>query len=1019
MRARKLPLPLLLLLSAAMPTLLPRLASAGWDGTQEVRLGDRIAAEFAPADANHHRYSFFAVKDTVLTVKAKGAAGLVLGFELYDVTESAVDMGAAVTATGIKAFRIPSSGAFALEVSAEAGSGVYLLTMSGKFPKAVAGQATLSGTTPAATFTFGALGGSVIGASAKPASGSAAASVVIKTLTYPGGTVTVTQGATVANLSLPVDSGFYRLGLGGTAAGAVDVAIKVKAPKVVKRAWSFGIVEIPAGTAVQVRKDWAGSPHAEAGSEAFRHWDADGSITTSCAKCHSSGGYQDWVGCDGTAFEVVNNAAPLGTTVDCEACHNTGTVGLTTCLFPSGLRVDALGDESRCMQCHQGRESGVSMDTMITMSGLGEDAIATGSVPSGQPGATDRLSFRNVHYLAAAATLYGREAQGGYQYEGKLYNGRVQHVADYDTCIECHDQHTTELRLTECAQCHTGATTYAALQNIRMERSVADYDGDGNDTEGMAGEVSGMAGALYAAMQAYGTNQAHPILFNGASYPYWFSDANGNGTLDTGEGSYTFWTPRLVKAAYNYQFFAKEPGAYAHNPRYVMQLLYDSTESLNEAVPVTGFSDLVRGDSGHFDATSMAFRDWDAAEGDSDGLVNANCSQCHSTEGFRNYVYNLSSSTELSVVPAAAGQEGMLCESCHQSGVAAFSQETPPLRNVPYVWFASTKVSGTKKLTNSTTSPDPSFVCMTCHQGRQSKQTIDDYILTQNTAPKPSSASFQNIHYLPAGGTLYGKDAQVGYEYAGRTYEARFTHKDGAAFGPTNGFQCTYCHLTDHTFLPQLNSTCQACHTEAGTDIEAIRKNRAVDYDGDGSTTEHLADEVHAFDDALYAAIRAYSATAFGATKRIYYDGSSHPYWFYDTDGNGIKDSRGEDVGTPGHPEWADNGSLNTEDANGNGTLDAGEDTDLDGNLDKEDLDGDKVFDSDWAQYPFWKDDTQNAVVAAQGRMMKAAHNYQFSHKEPGAWAHNTKYMLQLLYDAIDDVNNGTLDSDVPLFTRP
>ena len=1022
MRARKvarLPLPLLLLLSAATLTVLPRLASAGWDGTQEIGLGDRISAEFAPADANHHRFTFFAVKDTAFTVKAKAGPGLVLGFELFDVHEAAVDMGAAATAAGIKAFRIPSTGTFALEVSADSGSGVYLLTTAGKSPTTASGQATLAGTTSiTANYSFGARAGSTLDASVRPASGSAAAAPVVKTLKYPGGAVTVTEGARISKVLLPVNAS-YTLGLGGGAAGAVDVLVKVKAPKVVKRAWSFGVVEIPRGTPVQVRADWSGSPHNESGSEAFRHWDADGSITTSCAKCHSTGGYRDWVGADGSAFEAVDAAAPLGTTVECEACHNAEASALSTTLFPSGLRIDGLGNEARCMQCHQGRESGVSMDTMIAMSGLADDAIATGSVPSGQPGTVDKLSFKNVHYLAAAATLYGREAHGGYQYEGKLYNGLLEHVEDYDTCIECHDQHSTQLRLTECAQCHTGATTYAALQNIRMERSVADYDGDGNAAEGMANEVSGLAGTLYTAIQAYGAAQAHPILYDGAAYPYWFSDPNGNGTRDTGEGSFTTWTPRLVRAAYNYQYYRKDPGAYAHNSRYAMQLLYDSIESLTAVVGVPNFANLVRGDSGHFDATSLAFRDWDKAEGDSDGLVNANCSQCHSTEGFKTYVYNVSSSTELSVVPAAAAQEGMLCESCHQPGVAAFSQESPPLRYVPSVWFASTKVSGTKKLSNSATSPDPSFVCMTCHQGRQSKQTIDDYILVQNTAPKPSSASFQNVHYLPGGGMLYGKDAQVGYEYAGRTYEAKFTHKDASSFGPANGFQCTYCHLTDHTFLPQLTSACQACHTEAGTDIEAIRKNRATDYDGDGSATEHLSDEVHAFDDALYAAIRAYALATLGGTKGIYYDGSSHPYWYYDTDGNGIKDNRGEDVGTTGHPEWANNGSLNTEDANGNGTLDAGEDTDGDGFLDKEDLDGDKVFDSDWASYPFWKDDTQNATVAAQGRMLKAAHNYQFSHKEPGAWAHNTKYLLQLLYDAIDDINDGTLDSDVPLFTRP
>ncbi len=89
-------------------------------------------------------------------------------------------------------------------------------------------------------------------------------------------------------------------------------------------------------------------------------------------------------------------------------------------------RVDNLGPEARCIQCHQGRESTVSMNTMLAASGLADDAVATGSVPSGQTGAAGKLSFRNVHYLAAGATLYGRMAEGGYQYAGKIYNGKLE-----------------------------------------------------------------------------------------------------------------------------------------------------------------------------------------------------------------------------------------------------------------------------------------------------------------------------------------------------------------------------------------------------------------------------------------------------------------------------------------------------------------------------------------------------------------------------------------------------------------
>jgi hypothetical protein len=45
---------------------------------------------------------------------------------------------------------------------------------------------------------------------------------------------------------------------------------------------------------------------------------------------------------------------------------------------------------------------------------------------------------------------------------------------------------------------------------------------------------------------------------------------------------------------------------------------------------------------------------------------------------------------------------------------------------------------------------------------------------------------------------------------------------------------------------------------------------------------------------------------------------------------------------------------------------------------------------------------------------MKAAHNFQIWVKEPGAWAHNTNYIAQLLIDSIED-----LGGDVSSFKRP
>ena len=87
-------------------------------------------------------------------------------------------------------------------------------------------------------------------------------------------------------------------------------------------------------------EQWQGSAHAAFDTEPFRHWDEDdpAEVPTSCAKCHSSTGYQDYLGADGTEANVVDNPAPLGTVVDCVACHNDVTLTKDQCNHALGHR---------------------------------------------------------------------------------------------------------------------------------------------------------------------------------------------------------------------------------------------------------------------------------------------------------------------------------------------------------------------------------------------------------------------------------------------------------------------------------------------------------------------------------------------------------------------------------------------------------------------------------------------------------------------------------------------------------
>ncbi len=65
-----------------------------------------------------------------------------------------------------------------------------------------------------------------------------------------------------------------------------------------------------------------------------------------------------------------------------------------------------------------------------------------------------------------------------------------------------------------------------------------------------------------------------------------FEDTNGDGVRNEEEPGFSSWTPRLLKAAYNYQYVQKDPGAFAHNGKYVIQFLYDTLSNLGQRVTV-------------------------------------------------------------------------------------------------------------------------------------------------------------------------------------------------------------------------------------------------------------------------------------------------------------------------------------------------------------------------------------------------------------------------------------------------
>ena len=91
----------------------------------------------------------------------------------------------------------------------------------------------------------------------------------------------------------------------------------------------------------------------------------------------------------------------------------------------------------------------------------------------------------------------------------------------------------------------------------------------------------GLRLALLKQIQAYAKTTAKAaIVYDPNGYPYWFTDANGNGKHDPTEKAYSTWTASLLKAAYNYNFMVKTRGATFHNAKYAIQITIDAIADL-------------------------------------------------------------------------------------------------------------------------------------------------------------------------------------------------------------------------------------------------------------------------------------------------------------------------------------------------------------------------------------------------------------------------------------------------------
>jgi hypothetical protein len=1019
-RSPSFPLTLAALAVAIVVAATSRPAGAAWDGIQQIVPGDHASALFSAAPGTEiHDFPFYAPDGTRLTVSWKVPRGLELTVAVLDPDMQPIDTASFLKGNRLKKVPLPTRGRHTIRVTTTAGTGRYTIKTSATYQKDYGDKHIDAPAKGDFTLDLGMPAGTKFTAKVKKAKGSSGTPTLVS-LDGPRGPVDLGSANPTKVKKVAIDAtGLFTLAVAPDG-GPFDLTVKPKFPAGTT-SFTFGDVEPTTGTAVDIRNLWLGSAHADLTSEPFAHWNDESPavIPQACAKCHSGLGYRDFLGVlanpNATPPEtapssnlndpapspgqgqVASGPWPVGTPVNCDTCHNPVTQFLTEVTFPSGLKATGLGDESRCMVCHQGRESTVSVEKKIS------DAYAASTNPiTSDDTVSSSVSFINIHYFAAAGSLYGREAKVAYEFPDPTksdlepdpvtglsarmaYDGKFAHVASKDVCFECHDQHSLKVRVADCAGCHvnrngepiiTAAPTTEAeyeaaidnLHDVRMAGTINDFNGNGDTTEGVYYEMTGLRDTLYTAIRAYANTPktdasgaavpATPIAYSPTAYPYFFVDTNDNGTVDPGETTqYRNWTARLLRAAYDYQYSQKDPGAFAHNAKYLIEILYDAIADLNSVAPVATFANLRRNDSGHFDTSAEVYRHWDE---DTDHLVDPTCARCHSPEGFLfRAKYGIDQT-----IPAQLSS-GMTCETCHETGAnfSPLNGNKPARRYIKSVTFPVPTTATSNQIAavtinngaEDTDAEDESYVCMTCHQGRESTLTVD----TANPSPVSTfTLSFRNVHYLAAGATQYGNKARVAYQYTGKTYAPPWNHGTtytGEYPQPANRrAQCAFCHMQNgsHSFEPMFTGECVDCHGTQTIDTITPAFRPEDNWDGDPNTKPK--DEYAVFAARLYAAIQAYCAAAAdsvtppsGASYTAY-NGAAYPYWFKDTNKNGV--------------------------------VDADETTAM-------------KFDS---------------------KSLRAAFNYQYSQKEPGAWAHNNAYITQILYDSIQD-----LGGDVSGLTRP
>ncbi|NTW59745.1 MAG: hypothetical protein HGA43_11335 [Nitrospirae bacterium] len=279
------------------------------------------------------------------------------------------------------------------------------------------------------------------------------------------------------------------------------------------------------------------------------------------------------------------------------------------------------------------------------------------------------------------------------------------------------------------------------------------------------------------------------------------------------------------------------------------------------------------------------------------------CQRCHTTTGFSTYTDTLrAGNTQLAVdiqrglvtllqsSPVASFKPEMLkCNGCHTDNKGTL--RNPGAITAIYDFPIPVLAGGKPYSLASYVYPDVkgSNVCMACHTGRESGDTIKGLNdpTRVNIALKTAGTNsffdfgirgFINSHYLTAGGTVF---TATGFEFEGRSYEnsPSYRHADiGSSAVPNSGSNgpCVGCHMSrpgksgNHLFMPVTRSTTSPGH------IDGIASQVCIychTVSGAGGLEDLINERKEEYHEAVEAAI-------YVLDKRGFYFRPSNPYFF-------------------------------------------------------------------------------------------------------------------------------------------